>query len=144
LWGSWSVIGPNNRFFFTGDTGYCSVFKDIGRIYGPFNAAAIPIGAFEPRWFMKYQHVNPEEAVQIHEDIRSQFSVGIHWGTFALANEYYLEPPAKLREALENKDLAINSFITFKHGETRLVKANGTSVVEKAPKKRETKPENDT
>ena len=87
LWGSWSIIGPRHRFFFSGDTGYCNVFKEIGRMYGPFSAAAIPIGAFEPRWFMKYQHVNPEEAVLIHKDLRCQFSFAIHWGTFALANE---------------------------------------------------------
>ena len=87
LWGGWAVIGPNNRFYFSGDTGYCPVFKQIGQMYGPFTAAAIPIGAYEPRWFMKYQHVNPEEAVQIHEDVKSNFSLGIHWGTFALANE---------------------------------------------------------
>ncbi|RWS19563.1 N-acyl-phosphatidylethanolamine-hydrolyzing phospholipase D-like protein, partial [Leptotrombidium deliense] len=50
LWGSWSIIGPKHRFFFAGDTGYCPVFKEIGRLYGPFTVAAIPIGAFEPRW----------------------------------------------------------------------------------------------
>lgn len=87
LWGSWSIIGPKNRFFFTGDTGYCSVFKEIGQIYGPFTAAAIPIGAYSPRWFMGPQHVDPESAVQIHRDIRSKSSMAIHWGTFALAYE---------------------------------------------------------
>lgn len=87
LWGGWVVCGPNHRFYFAGDTGYCPVFKQIGRMFGPFSASAIPIGAFEPRWFMKNQHVNPEEAVQIHEDVRSRFTLGVHWGTFALANE---------------------------------------------------------
>ena len=87
LWGGWVVIGPRHRFYFAGDTGYCPSFKEIGTMYGPFTASAIPIGAFEPRWFMKYQHVNPEEAVAIHLDVRSDFSLAIHWGTFALANE---------------------------------------------------------
>lgn len=87
LWGSWSIIGPRNRFFFTGDTGYCPVFEEIGKVYGPFTAAAIPIGAYSPRWFMSPQHVDPQQAVQIHRDIRSKSSMAIHWGTFALAYE---------------------------------------------------------
>ena len=87
LWGSWTIIGPQHRFFFSGDTGYCSVFEQIGQMYGPFDLAAIPIGAYEPRWFMAGQHVNPEEAVQMHVDLRSKQSVAIHWGTFALAHE---------------------------------------------------------
>ena len=89
LWGGWVVCGPNNRFYFAGDTGYCPVFKQIGRMFGPITASAIPIGAYEPRWFMRSQHVNPEEAVQIHEDVCSKFTIGIHWGTFALANEVH-------------------------------------------------------
>lgn len=119
LWGSWIIKGPNFRFFFAGDTGYCSIFKQIGLVYGPFNVAAIPIGAYEPRWFMKHQHINPEEAVRIHQDIGSSFSVAIHWGTFALSNEYFLEPPRLLREALEKERVNLKSFVTFKHGETR-------------------------
>lgn len=90
LWGSWAVIGPRHRFFFAGDTGFCPVFKQIGAQFGPFDCAAIPIGAYEPRWFMKYQHVAPEEAVQIHQDVQARFSMAVHWGTFALANEVSL------------------------------------------------------
>ncbi|KAM4748906.1 N-acyl-phosphatidylethanolamine-hydrolyzing phospholipase D [Rhinophrynus dorsalis] len=119
LWGSWSVLGPSNRFFFAGDTGYCAAFQQIGQRFGPFDIAAIPIGAYEPRWFMKYQHVDPEEAVQIHADVRSKKSIGIHWGTFALANEHYLDPPRKLREALEAYGLNAEDFFVLKHGESR-------------------------
>lgn len=93
LWGSWVIKGPKFRFFFAGDTGYCDVFKKIGIVYGPFDVAAIPIGSYEPRWYMKHQHVNPEEAVQIHQDIRSKFSIAVHWGTFSMSNEvsdYYV------------------------------------------------------
>ena len=93
LWGSWAVIGPNKRFWFGGDTGYCEVFSQIGKELGPFDMAAIPIGNYQPNWFMKHQHVHPGEAVQIHRDIRSSQSLGIHWGTFKmLSTEYYLEP----------------------------------------------------
>uniref|UniRef100_A0A9L0TMR5 N-acyl-phosphatidylethanolamine-hydrolyzing phospholipase D n=1 Tax=Equus caballus TaxID=9796 RepID=A0A9L0TMR5_HORSE len=119
LWGSWSVLGPWNRFFFAGDTGYCSGFEEIGRRFGPFDLAAIPIGAYEPRWFMKYQHVDPEEAVRIHIDVQAKKSVAIHWGTFALANEHYLEPPLKLSEALERYGLKTEDFFVLKHGESR-------------------------
>ncbi|XP_029418212.1 N-acyl-phosphatidylethanolamine-hydrolyzing phospholipase D isoform X3 [Nannospalax galili] len=119
LWGSWSVLGPWNRFFFAGDTGYCPAFEEIGRRFGPFDLAAIPIGAYEPRWFMKYQHVDPEDAVRIHIDVQTKKSVAIHWGTFALANEHYLEPPMKLNEALERYGLKNEDFFVLKHGESR-------------------------
>lgn len=123
LWGSWCVMSSQYRFFFAGDTGYCDVFKQIGQAYGPFDLAAIPIGAYEPRWFMKYQHVNPEEAVLIHKDVRSRASLAVHWGTFTLANEYYLDPPVKLRESLERHNISPREFFTLKHGESRLLHA---------------------
>lgn len=90
LWGSWVVKGPRSNFFFGGDTGYCSVYKEIGDRHGPFSLAAIPIGAYEPRDFMRPQHVNPEEAVQIHQELRCRNSLGIHWGTWPLTYEPYV------------------------------------------------------
>ncbi|KAK5848833.1 hypothetical protein PBY51_008524 [Eleginops maclovinus] len=121
LWGSWSILGPDHRFFFAGDTGYCASFQEIGRRFGPFDLAAIPIGAYLPRDMMQGQHVNPEEAVQVHQDLQAKQSVAIHWGTFALAYEYYLEPPVRLREVLEQKGLMPESFFTLHHGESRLI-----------------------
>ncbi|XP_074605731.1 N-acyl-phosphatidylethanolamine-hydrolyzing phospholipase D-like [Brevipalpus obovatus] len=121
LWGSWTFIGPKNRFFFTGDTGYCPVFKEIGQVYGPFTAAAIPIGAYAPRWFMSAQHVDPYQAVQIHQDLRSQSSMAIHWGTFALAFEYFMEPPVLLRQTLSEKNIPLSEFVAFKHGESQVL-----------------------
>ncbi|KAG4077917.1 hypothetical protein HA402_013851 [Bradysia odoriphaga] len=119
LWGSWSVIGPKNRFFFAGDTGYCEVFKQIGSVYGPFDVSAIPIGAYAPRGFMKPQHVDPEEAVKIHIDVCSKSTVAVHWGTFSLAHEHYLEPPKKLKEALKDFKLPEEVFTILMHGETK-------------------------
>lgn len=67
LWGGYAVLGSEQRFWFAGDTGYCPAFPEIGQRLGPFDLAAIPIGAYEPRDFMKPQHVDPAEAVQIHK-----------------------------------------------------------------------------
>nr|XP_002741609.1 PREDICTED: N-acyl-phosphatidylethanolamine-hydrolyzing phospholipase D-like [Saccoglossus kowalevskii] len=125
LWGSWTVIGPNYKFFFGGDTGYCTVFEQIGRRFGPFDLAALPIGSYEPRWFMKSQHIDPMQAVQIHQDLKAKRSLGIHWGTFTMASEFYLEPPLKVKEALESKQLTPEEFFVLKHGETRLLFDDG-------------------
>ncbi|XP_023323041.1 N-acyl-phosphatidylethanolamine-hydrolyzing phospholipase D [Eurytemora carolleeae] len=116
LWGSWSVIGPNNSFWFGGDTAYSEAFKQIGEKYGPFSMAAIPIGAYQPNWFMKYQHVHPGEAVEIHKDVKSQKSLGIHWGTFKLTVENYLEPPKLLDTYLNNNNIPTDDFVTVNIG----------------------------
>lgn len=119
LWSSWVIRGQSHSFFFGGDTGYCEAFKEIGEAYGPFTAAAIPIGAYKPRDCLKPQHVDPEEAVKIHQDVKSQSSVGIHWGTFTLTYEHYLEPPLKLKQVLEAEGLKEDAFITLRHGEAK-------------------------
>jgi len=121
LWSSWAMIGASKRFFFTGDTGYCSGFQEIGRELGPFDLAAIPIGAYEPRWFMKPQHVNPEEAVQIHIDLRARNSLGMHWGTFVLTDEDALEPPKKLIEAKQQKNVPLEDFVVLNIGGMKVV-----------------------
>ncbi|XP_050963789.1 N-acyl-phosphatidylethanolamine-hydrolyzing phospholipase D isoform X1 [Labeo rohita] len=126
LWGSWTIVGPHCRFFFAGDTGYCSAFKEIGKRFGPFDLAAIPIGAYLPRGIMKSQHVDPEEAVQIHIDIQAKTSLAIHWGTFALAYEHYLDPPARLHEAMMNHGLTPDLFFTLHHGESRKINHKDT------------------
>jgi len=118
LWGSWAVVGPSNSFWFGGDTAYCEAFKQIGDKYGPFTMAAIPIGAYQPNWFMKYQHVHPGEAVEIHKDIRSLKSLGIHWGTFRLTFENYLEPPRLLSEYLEKNNITAEEFVSVNIGES--------------------------
>ena len=92
LWGGFVIEGESRgkkrRVFFSGDTGYSKQhFSEIGSRFGGVDLALIPIGAYEPRWFMSAQHVNPEEAVQVHRDLRARLSVGIHWGTFQLTDE---------------------------------------------------------
>lgn len=119
LWGGWIIEHPHLRFFFSGDTGYSKDFADIRSRFGPIDLAALPVGCYEPRWFMKANHVNPEEAVQVHRDLGARRSVGIHWGTFRLTDERLDEPPAKLTEALVKAGISTDEFFLMKHGETR-------------------------
>jgi N-acyl-phosphatidylethanolamine-hydrolysing phospholipase D len=86
LWAGWIVEANGFKFFFAGDSGYTPFFKEIGARFGPFDLAAIPIGAYEPRWFMRFHHLSPEEAVKVHLDVKSKKSIAIHWGTFVLAD----------------------------------------------------------
>lgn len=121
LWAAWVIESKGKRIFFTGDTGYAKHFKDIGEKYKNFQLSLIPIGAYEPRWFMKSHHVNPDEAVQIHKDINSEYSVAMHWGTFILTDEPLDEPPAKLEEALNKNNINESKFEVYRHGETRYI-----------------------
>jgi len=118
LWGSFAVLAKNGRFFFGGDTAYCSVFKQIGEMYGPFDLAAIPVGAYLPRWFMKDLHCDPTEAVKIHQDLCAKQSVGIHWGTFKLTEEENTEPALELARARAASGVSNQQFFTMAHGET--------------------------
>jgi len=121
LWAGWVIGSPNFRFFFCGDTGYAPLFKEIGSRLGPFDLSAIPIGAYEPRWFMRHHHISPEEAVQVHLDVRSRTSVAIHWGTFMLTDEPLDEPPLRLERALEEKALPREAFLVLAHGQTMVL-----------------------
>jgi hypothetical protein len=87
----------------------------------------IPIGAYEPRFFMKYAHVNPQESVRIHLDVKSKKSIGCHWGTYILTGEPVLEPPEKLKEELKSLGLAWDSFITLNIGESLVIEKDGRS-----------------
>lgn len=84
-----------------------------------FDLALIPIGAYQPRWFLKDQHVNPDEAVQIHQDVGALRSIGIHWGTFAISDESLDQPPRDLAEAARLHGLAPDDFTVMAVGETR-------------------------
>ena len=99
----------------------CPAFADIGMKYGPFNLAAIPIGAYSPRWFMSRVHCDPSDSVILHQHIRSQKSVGMHFGTFCLTDEPVIEPPLKLKEEAKAAGLGEEEFITIDIGESILV-----------------------
>jgi L-ascorbate metabolism protein UlaG (beta-lactamase superfamily) len=121
LWASWVIEGDQGRIFFAGDTGYAPHFKEIGQKYDSFDLALLPIGAYEPRWFMQWYHVNPDEAVQIHQDLNARYSVAMHWGTFILTDEPLDEPPLKLAEALTKHGIDGSAFEVYRHGETRFL-----------------------
>ena len=87
LWGSWAILTPRYKLFYVGGTGYCEVFKSIGRKYGPFHMAALPIGGYEPEWKFGFANCTPEEAVKIHQDLLAMCSLAISWGTFNFSNE---------------------------------------------------------
>jgi len=120
LWGGWVVQTPAFSFWFSGDTGYSPDFLDIGRQFGGFDLAAIPVGAYEPRWFMKDQHVNPREAVQVMLDVRAREALGVHWGTFEVTDEPLDAPLIELPRALDALGVARGRFVLYRHGETRV------------------------
>ncbi|UWQ91219.1 MBL fold metallo-hydrolase [Rhodobacteraceae bacterium M382] len=92
LWSSWSVIGPNNRFFYSGDTGYSKVFSEIGARFGPFDATIIKVGAYGPGDAWHDIHMTPEEAGQVHVDVKGAKMLPVHWATFNLAYHPWDEP----------------------------------------------------
>ena len=105
LWASWVITGAGKRFFFGGDTGYTPALAEIGRRLGPFDVAALPIGGYSAFTARHPNHVNPEEALQLFEDLHGRTLVPMHWGTFALNREPFREPPDRLlAEALRRGD----------------------------------------
>ncbi|MEO9102249.1 MAG: MBL fold metallo-hydrolase [Burkholderiaceae bacterium] len=118
LWGGWVVQAADFSFYFAGDTGYSADFTEIGRRFPGLDLAAIPVGAYEPRWFMKTQHVNPPEAVQIHQDLGVRRSIGVHWGTFDLTDEPMDAPIGALPAARDAAGVAPEAFMLLRHGQT--------------------------
>jgi L-ascorbate metabolism protein UlaG (beta-lactamase superfamily) len=116
LWGTFIIKTLNGNICFIGDTGYDDqIFKSIGEKYDKMRVSIIPIGAYEPRWFMKYIHVNPHEAVMIHQDLYSELSIASHFGTFQLTDEALDAPLMALDEARNSLNVQ-NKFITLEIG----------------------------
>lgn len=122
LWAGWMADWDGFKFYFAGDTGYSDDFKETRNRLGTPDLAAIPIGAYAPRDFMKSSHVNPEEAVQILIDLGAPKAVPIHWGTFKLTLEPMDEPPQRLRDAIKTANLKGQGFAILKHGESTSIK----------------------
>jgi N-acyl-phosphatidylethanolamine-hydrolysing phospholipase D len=119
LWSGWVISGPTRRFWFAGDTGYSRLFAEIGTRLGPFDLAAVPIGAYDPPAMMQPVHLNPEEALQAGLDARAQRLLGMHYGTFDLTNEPLDEPPRRFHAAAVRQDVDGARILTPAIGETR-------------------------
>ena len=117
LWSGWMVNWPNYSFYFAGDTGYSNDFIETRKRLGRPDLAAIPIGAYAPRYFMKQSHINPEEAVRVFEDLHANRAVAIHWGTYKLTTELLNEPPKRLRAEIKRKNIKSSAFIVLEHGQ---------------------------
>ena len=101
LWGGWFMQTDQLALYHAGDTGYSNDFKEVAARLGRPSLAAIPIGAYAPREFMKSSHINPEEAVKVFKDLGAKYAIAIHWGTFKLTLEKMNEPPLRLDQAIE-------------------------------------------
>jgi L-ascorbate metabolism protein UlaG (beta-lactamase superfamily) len=117
LWGSFIIEMGDKKIFFAGDTGYAAHFTDIKNTYLSFDLALLPIGAYEPRWFMKTQQMNPDDAIQAGKDLGEPPVMGIHFGTFKITNEGRHDPERHTLEALREHPYK-NQFLvpTIKNG----------------------------
>lgn len=121
LWGSFVIETPSGNIYFAGDTGYDVHFAEAAEAFGEFELALLPIGAYEPRWFMADVHLNPEEAVIAHRDLKAKQSMGIHYGTFQLTYEAVDQPVKDLAVALDKQGVSEDDFWILAVGETRML-----------------------
>ena len=121
LWGAWHFKNKFHSFIHLGDTGYTDDFRVIREKLGPVDLAAIPIGAYEPRWIMEFSHINPEEAVMTFLDLEASKAIGMAWGTFILTDEPVKEPPRELLKELKKSNISNEDFFILKHGESYLI-----------------------
>lgn len=123
LWAGFAVRAAGRAIYFAGDTGYFPEFGPIGLRLGPLDVVMLPVGAYEPRWFMRPVHMNPEDAVQAYRDLgKARALVPIHWGTFKLTDEPMDEPVRRTREAWAAAGLPEERLWLLRHGETRLLR----------------------
>ncbi len=131
LWGGWVVHAPDLHWYFSGDTGYGAHFAltrerlQARRPGRPLDLALLAVGAYEPRWFMAPQHIDPAEAVQAHRDLGARRSLGVHWGTFALTDESLDQPPRDLALARQAAGLPEDDFFLLAIGQTRWLAPRG-------------------
>jgi N-acyl-phosphatidylethanolamine-hydrolysing phospholipase D len=120
LWSGWAVVGSERRFYFAGDTGMFSGFAEIGARLGPFDLAALPIGAYSPTEMMAPSHLDPEQAIEAAAALRAKQSVAVHFGTFDLSDEPLDEPPRRFVAASRGAGRGEERDWVLKIGETKL------------------------
>ncbi len=126
LWAGWTIAANGWRVYFAGDTAYHPAFGQIAATAGPFDLVLLPVGAYEPRWFMGSVHMNPEDALAAYHDLRAAHPAAqapcflpIHWGTFSLTDEPVAEPPARTLARWTDAGLPRDALWLLAHGETR-------------------------
>ena len=122
LWGGIVIEADGRKVFFAGDTGYWRHFRDLHEQFGSVDVAMLPIGAYEPRWFMSEQHMNPEEAVRAHLDLGARMSIGTHYGCFQLTDEGIDDPVRELDAARRRHGVPEDRFRALETGETLRVR----------------------
>jgi L-ascorbate metabolism protein UlaG (beta-lactamase superfamily) len=123
LWGGWVLTAPGVRLYFAGDTGYGDWFGQIGARYSGIDLALMPVGAYEPRWFMRPMHVNPEEAVRACDDLGARRMATMHWGTFVLSAEPLLAPIEEAAKAWATAGRPREDLWDLAVGESRILGA---------------------
>ena len=121
LWGGFVLKTAAGRIYFAGDSGYFDGFREIGARLGPIDLSLLPIGAYEPRWFMEPVHMNPAESVRAHLDLRSRLSIGMHFGTVQLTDEAIDAPEKDLAAARAAQGVEPRVFATMDFGQTRVI-----------------------
>jgi L-ascorbate metabolism protein UlaG (beta-lactamase superfamily) len=119
LWGGWIFSVPGSKIYFAGDTGYGHWFREIGARHPDIDLALLPVGAYEPRWFMRPMHCNPAEAVQACVDLGAPRMATMHWGTFVLSAEPLLAPMAEAQRAWAEVGRPPDDLWTLAVGESR-------------------------
>lgn len=116
-WNGYVFERGDKRLYFTGDTGYNPKdFKAIGDRFPHMDLSLIPIGTYSPQKFMQPVHISPKEAVQIHQEVNSRLSLGMHWNTFRLSDEPKGRPPYDLYLAMEEKKIPFETFLPIDIG----------------------------
>lgn len=127
-WGGWVMRHESDCLYFAGDSGYDDTFRQIGAKYGDIRVALIPIGAYEPEWFMGGSHMTPEEAIQTFADIGARYFVPMHYGSFRLADDTPKEALDRLNAEWERRGLPADRLWTMEHGRTKRWSAARTSI----------------
>ena len=128
LWGGFMLRAQGLLLYFAGDTGYGTgaIFRDLRERFGPTDLALLPIGAYDPRWFMSAQHTDPEEAIQIMLDLEARAAIGMHWGTFKLTDEPRDDPALRLTAGLAARGIAADRFVALRPAEMVAFEATGS------------------
>ena len=119
LWGSYIIEGKSETIYFAGDTGYFPEFKEIGNRFPEIDVAILPIGAYEPRWFMKPIHMNPEDTLQAFSDLGAKYLLPMHYLTFVLTDEALDEPLNFTRSLLKTRKINPKTLVDLKIGESK-------------------------